>query len=296
LTGNKEIQKRVCSANLKGRLTQKQILVAPGVYDALSALIAQQAGFESVFLSGSAVAYTQLARPDVGLITMTEMAQSLEKIHDRVTIPICVDADSGFGNALNTQRTVRCFERAGASCIQIEDQRCVKRPTEVTRRPLISTSSMVGKIKAAVDARLNSNTLISARTDAFFTLGAEAAFERAAAYAEAGADMIFVEGLVDPDDMCTLAKQYAGKTPLLYNALNPASASTMELEHMGYSMVLYPASVINAAATACQNALFELAGKSLHPATQTNRPEQGIATIIETEAYLSSKAKYDRGQ
>lgn len=284
--------------NLKHRLAQKQILVAPGVYDSLSALSAQQAGFECVFLSGSAVAYSQLARPDVGLVTMTEMAQTLEKINDRVTIPICVDADSGFGNALNTQRTVRYFERAGASCIQIEDQCCVKRPTEVTRRPLISTSSMVGKINAALDTRLNSNTLISARTDAFFTLGAEAAFERVAAYAEAGADMIFVEGLIDRDDMCSLTRQYAGQTPLLYNALNPASANTAELEKMGYSMVLYPANAVNAASAACQNALFELAGKSLHAAAlgKASKPQQGMANIIETKTYLASKAKYDTGQ
>jgi 2-methylisocitrate lyase-like PEP mutase family enzyme len=151
---------------LAQRLQQRQALLAPGVFDALTALVAQQAGFEAVYLSGASVAYTRLGRSDIGLTTATEVAQTLAHITDRVSIPVIVDADTGFGNALNTQRTVRDFERAGAAMIQIEDQTFPKRCGHLDGKGVVPVAEMQGKLRAALDARHDKNTLILARTDA----------------------------------------------------------------------------------------------------------------------------------
>jgi 2-methylisocitrate lyase-like PEP mutase family enzyme len=140
-------------ANLKGRLAEPRPLVAPGVYDALTASLAAAAGFEALYLSGAAVAYTRLGRPDIGLVSMSEVAEVIALVRDRVKTPLVVDADTGYGNALNVQRTVRLFERAGANAIQIEDQTFPKRCGHLRDKSLIPASEMSGKIRAAVDAR-----------------------------------------------------------------------------------------------------------------------------------------------
>jgi 2-methylisocitrate lyase-like PEP mutase family enzyme len=238
-----------------------KIVPAPGVYDALTARLAEQAGFPAVFLAGSALAYTQLARPDVGLVTATEVAQVLARIRERSDIPILVDGDSGFGNAANLQRTVRLFERAGASGVQIEDQAPLKRADALTERALAPVEEMVGKIKAAQDARDDADFVISARTDAVFTAGVDEALRRAAAYAQAGADMIFVEGLASVDDMRRLAGVLAGGPPRLHNVLGakpglPASLAALQGE--GYAMALFPGVVVQSVALAARRALERL--------------------------------------
>lgn len=242
----------------KQRLAQKNILTAPGIYDALSAHLAVKAGFEAVFLSGSAVAFSQLCRPDIGLISMTEMALICDRVRDRIDAHIIIDADSGYGNANAVARCVRTFERAGASGIQIEDQLNTKSLAEQTTRPLVSTDTMVGKIKAARDARVSDDTVISARTDAVFTEGVDAAIERAVMYAEAGADMVFAEGMTQRADMQRLIAAIGGKAPVLYNVLDPAKtevSAAADLEATGYSMLLYPAPAITAAGNAMLEAL-----------------------------------------
>ncbi|MEO0411442.1 MAG: isocitrate lyase/PEP mutase family protein [Pseudomonadota bacterium] len=242
----------------KDRLAQPGILIAPGIYDALTAHLARQAGFEAVFLSGSAVAFSQLAQPDIGLVTMTEMALACDRIRDRTDLHIVIDADSGYGNAFNVARCVRTFERAGASGIQIEDQLNTKAVDAVAARPLVSPDIMVGKIKAALDARASDDTVISARSDAAFTEGAEKATERAVMYKEAGADMIFVEGLTKQGDMAALHSALGQDFPTLYNVLDPAKTEVSDpaaLEALGYSMMLYPATAITAAANAALKAL-----------------------------------------
>lgn len=181
--------------SLQTRLAQHEILLAPGVFDALSALLAEQAGFEAVYLSGASVAYTRLGRPDIGLVTANEVESTVANIRERIAIPLIVDADTGFGNAINVQRTVRMLERAGASAIQLEDQSLPKRCGHLDGKTLVSASEMVGKIRAALDARQSTATLIIARTDAVAVEGLDAAFERAERYAEAGADVLFVEAL-----------------------------------------------------------------------------------------------------
>src|SRR5687767_10510987 len=179
--------------SLKQRLSGAQIIVAPGVYDALTASLAAEAGFEALYLSGAAIAYTRLGRPDIGLVSMSEVADTIALVRDRVPTPLVVDADNGYGNALNVQRTVRTFERAGATAIQLEDQSYPKRCGHLQDKSIIPAAEMAGKIKAAVDARVSEETVIVARTDAVAVEGFEAAIERARLYAEAGADVLFVE-------------------------------------------------------------------------------------------------------
>jgi len=202
-------------ANLRTRLGQGSILLAPGIYDALTALLAEQAGFESLYLSGASIAYSRLGRSDVGLVTASEVADTLTNICERVSLPVVVDADTGFGNALNTIRTIRMFERAGAAAIQLEDQLAPKRCGHLDGKSLISTGEMVGKLKAALDTRRDA--LIIARTDAVAVEGLEPALERAERYAEAGADMLFIEALRSVDEMKAANARFKGKVPLMAN-------------------------------------------------------------------------------
>lgn len=264
--------------SLKARLASPGILIAPGIYDALSAHLAVKAGFEAVFLSGSAVSFSQLARPDIGLVTMTEMALACERVRDRTDAYIVVDADSGYGNAHAVARCVRSFERAGASGIQIEDQLNTKALSEQTSRPLVSRETMTGKLKAALDARTSSETVISARSDAVFSEGVDAAIDRAVLYAETGADMVFVEGLSKREDMERLIAAIAGRAPLLYNILDPQNTQVSkpaDLQALGYSMALFPAPAITAAANATLAALKAV------QAGETPRFDAPIRDLIE---------------
>ncbi len=191
--------------SLKTRLASDDILVAPGVYDALTATLAAQAGFEALYLSGAAVAYTRLGRPDIGLTSVSEMADTMALIRDRVDLPVIIDADTGFGNALNAQRTMRLYERAGANALQIEDQTYPKRCGHLAEKSIIATPEMVGKITAMADARASADTLIIARTDAVAVDGFDAAIDRAEAYVEAGADALFIEALRSVEELKTVA-------------------------------------------------------------------------------------------
>ena len=148
--------------SLKTRLQNKEIMVTPGVFDGLTASLAEAAGFEALYLSGAAVAYTRLGQPDIGLTTASEMADTMTLIADRISLPVIIDADTGFGNALNAQRTMRLYERAGASALQMEDQTYPKRCGHLADKSLISAEEMVGKIAAMADARASEETLIIA--------------------------------------------------------------------------------------------------------------------------------------
>src|SRR3954453_11755576 len=167
---------------LRQRLSRPPILIAPGIYDALTALLAENAGFEALYVSGAAIAYTRLGRPDIGLVSMSGVVDTVALIRDRVPAHPVVDADTGYGNALNVQRTVRLMERAGANAIQLEDQTFPKRCGHLEDKSLIATGEMVGKIKAATDARVCDQTLVIARTDAVAVEGLDAAVERAGRY------------------------------------------------------------------------------------------------------------------
>ncbi len=242
--------------NLGMRLHEKTILVAPGVYDALTASLAAQAGFEALYLSGAAVSYTRLGRPDIGLTSVSEMADTLALIRDRVKLPIIIDADTGFGNALNAQRTMRTYERAGANALQVEDQTYPKRCGHLSDKTLISKSEMVGKIKAMADARASDNTLIIARTDAVAVDGYEAALERAHAYVEAGADVLFIEALRSVEEMRSATAIFQGKVPLLANMVEGGATpiqTITDLQDMGFSIVIFPGGIVRALAKHAQD-------------------------------------------
>ena len=244
---------------LRERLAEDRILVAPGIFDGLSALIAARAGFEALYLSGAGVAYTRFGRSDLGLVSMTEVAETLGAVRERVDVPLIVDADTGFGNALNVMRTVRVFERAGASAIQIEDQITPKRCGHLDGKNLIPPAEMVGKIKAALDARQSAETLIVARTDAIAVEGMEAALDRAERYAEAGCDLLFVEAPPGLDDMRAIAARLGARLPLLANMVEGGKTpmlSAGELAAIGYRVAIFPGGLARALAR-CMIEYFE---------------------------------------
>ena len=237
--------------NLAARLKAPEILVAPGVYDGLTAAIAAEAGFEALYLSGAAVAYTRLGRPDIGLTSVTEMTETMTLIRDRVDLPVIVDADTGFGNALNAQRTMRFYERAGASALQVEDQTFPKRCGHLSDKSLIPKGEMVGKIAAMADARSNEETLIIARTDAIAVEGFDAALDRANAYVEAGADVLFIEAPRSGDELREVPKHFNGRVPLLANMVEGGATplqGAADLEAIGYSIVIFPGGIVRALA------------------------------------------------
>ncbi|MCZ8261570.1 MAG: isocitrate lyase/PEP mutase family protein [Beijerinckiaceae bacterium] len=240
---------------LKARLNRRPILLAPGIYDALSASIATDAGAEALYLSGAAIAYTRLGRPDIGLVSMNEVVETIALIRDRVPTPLIVDADNGYGNALNMQRTMRLFERAGANALQIEDQAYPKRCGHLSDKTLISPADMAGKLRAAADSRHSEETLIIARTDAIAVEGFSAAIDRAALYAESGADALFVEAPGSVEELARITEALKGTLPLMANMVEggrtPLTAA-QELEALGFALVIFPGGIVRAIAHAAQ--------------------------------------------
>ena len=245
---------------MRDRLSRPEILVAPGVYDGLTAMLAEQAGFEALYLSGAAVAYTRLGRPDIGLTTASEMADTMALIADRVDLPLIIDADTGFGNALNAQRTLRMYERAGAAALQIEDQGFPKRCGHLADKSLIPATEMAGKIRAMVDARTR-DTLVIARTDAVAVEGLGAALDRAGLYLDAGADVLFVEAPRSGGELAQIAASFPG-VPLLANMVEggatPISAAR-DLQNLGYSIAIFPGGIVRAVARTAQDYYQSLA-------------------------------------
>lgn len=242
--------------SLKARFGQPQIVLAPGVYDALTASLATDAGFEALYVSGASIAYTRLGRPDIGLVSMAEVAETITMIRDRVATPLIVDADTGYGNALNMQRTMRLFERAGANALQIEDQSFPKRCGHLADKGVIPAGEMVGKIKAATDARASAETLVIARTDAIAVEGFDKAMERAHAYAQAGADMLFVEAPGSAEELSRVVAGLKGTLPLMANMVEGGRTpikSTAALQELGFSLVIFPGGIVRALARAAQD-------------------------------------------
>lgn len=240
--------------SLAARFARPPIVVAPGVYDALTASLATEAGAEALYLTGAGIAYTRLGRPDIGLVSMTEVAEIIGLIRDRVATPLIVDADTGWGNALNMERTIRLFERAGANAIQIEDQSFPKRCGHLADKSLISAAEMAGKVRAACAARAFRETLIIARTDAVAVEGFDAAIARARLYAEAGADMLFVEA-PGGGQLADIPKALAGTVPLMANMVEGGKTpvkSAAELQAMGFSLVIFPGAIVRMLVPAAQ--------------------------------------------
>jgi 2-methylisocitrate lyase-like PEP mutase family enzyme len=287
------------STRLKDRLGDKRILVAPGVYDALSGLIAEQAGAEAVYLSGASIAYTRFGRPDIGLVSMSEVADTIAVLRDRITLPVIVDGDNGFGNALNVQRTVRVFERMGANAIQLEDQTLPKRCGHLAGKTLVTTSEMAGKIAAACDARADSGTLIIGRTDAIAVEGFDAALDRAEAYLEAGADMLFVEAPQSLEQIQGIVSRFAGRVPLMANMVEggktpPLGAS--DLEALGFSFVIFPGGVVRAIARTARDYYANLLAEGSNAAFRDRMFDfAGLNDLIGTPDLLAAGKRYDEG-
>ena len=241
---------------LRARLTRPPILIAPGVYDPLTALIAERAGFEALYVSGAAIAYTRLGQPDIGLVSVTEVVDTVALIRDRVSAHLVVDADTGYGNALNVERTVRLLERAGAGAIQLEDQDFPKRCGHLDGKTLIAAPDMVGKIKAAVDSRHAGDTLIIARTDAVAVEGFERAIARAALYREAGADMLFIEAPRERAELGRIGALMGKATPLMANMVEGGKTPVLpasELQALGFAFVIFPGAIVRALAKAAED-------------------------------------------
>jgi 2-methylisocitrate lyase-like PEP mutase family enzyme len=240
---------------LSDRLARPPIVVAPGIYDALTALIAERVGFETLYVSGAGISHSRLGRPDIGLVSMSEVVQTVALIRDRVGTDLIVDADTGYGNALNVERTVRLLERAGATAIQIEDQDFPKRCGHLNDKTIISAQEMAGKVKAAVDARQSADTLIIARTDAIAVEGFDRAVARAASYREAGADMLFVEAPRQREELARVGATLGKSTPLMANMVEGGKTPVLpasELEALGFSLVIFPGAVLRTLAKAAE--------------------------------------------
>jgi 2-methylisocitrate lyase-like PEP mutase family enzyme len=282
---------------LRSRLARKPIVVAPGVYDPFTALVATQAGFTTLYVSGAAIAYTRLGRPDIGLVSMTEVADTLALIRDRVDASLIVDADTGYGNALNVVRTVREFERAGATAIQLEDQDFPKRCGHLDGKSLVPAQEMAGKIRAAVDTRRSRETLIIARTDAVAVEGFDRAVERAALYREAGADVLFVEAPRSRDDLARIVSVLGGSLPLMANMVEGGKTPTLpaaELEAIGFSLVIFPGAIVRALGYMASEFYTSLAANgSNEPYRNRMLDFDGINGLVGTPEMMALGRRYE---
>lgn len=283
--------------SLKQRLGKAEILLAPGVYDALSGLIAEQSGAEAVYLSGASIAYTRFGRPDIGLVSMSEVADTIAALRDRIGLPIVVDADNGFGNALNVQRTVRVFERMGANALQLEDQTMPKRCGHLDGKSLISKGEMAGKIRAACDARHSEETLIVGRTDAIAVEGFDAAMDRAEAYVEAGADMLFIEAPQSMEEISLIVERFGGRVPLMANMVEGGKTPIINaagLQEIGFSFVIFPGGIVRAIAATARDYYANLLASGSNEAFRNRMFDfAGLNGVIGTDDLLASGKRYD---
>jgi 2-methylisocitrate lyase-like PEP mutase family enzyme len=276
-------------ASLAQAQSSHQALTLPGAYDALSARLIQAEGFSAVYLTGAGLANSMLGVPDIGLVTAVELRDHVARISETLEIPLVVDGDTGFGNAVNTYRTVRLLERAGASAIQIEDQVFPKKCGHFAGKAVISAQEMVQKVHAAVDARENEETVIIARTDVRAISSLEEAFERAELYREAGADVLFVEAPESVEELAAIGSRF--DVPLIANMVEGGKTplcSVDELSQMGFSAVLFA----NAALRVSQRAMSELL-RELHTTGSTNGKLDVMATWEERQSIVGKPFFYE---
>lgn len=274
--------------SLRAAVERRDAILVPGAGNGLTARIIEATGFEAAYVTGAGLANTRFGVPDIGLVTLSELVEAVAEIADVVSLPLIVDADTGFGNALNMVRTVRSLERAGADAIQIEDQVFPKRCGHFAGKQVIPVAEMVTKVKAAVDTR-QTDLLVIARTDARAIEGLDAAIDRAAAYAEAGADLTFVEAPTSREEMAAITSGlplpqvanmvYGGKTPLLPRT---------ELATLGFSMVLYA----NAALQAAMKAMDEVL-RQLHRDGEISREAAELLASFEVRQRMVDKDAWD---
>jgi carboxyvinyl-carboxyphosphonate phosphorylmutase len=245
-------------ARLRELLAADAPLVAPGAYDALSARLVEQAGFDVVYMTGFGTTASLIGRPDVGLLSSTEMIDNARRIAAAVDVPVIADADTGYGNAITVVRTVQGYEQAGVAGIHLEDQVMPKKCGHMSGKAVIAREEMVGKIHAAVAARRDPDFVIIARTDAAAVHGLGDAIARARAYAEAGADVLFVEAPTSEDDIARVASELRGVAPLVFNWAEGGRTPPIPLERiteLGFSLVLFPIATLLAATAGIQSVL-----------------------------------------
>lgn len=247
------------TTRLRRLLEAPELLVAPGVAECVGARLVAEQGFDALYMTGAGTTASRLGMPDVGLLGVTEMADNAGRIADAADLPLIADADTGYGGPINVRRTIQCYERAGVAGVHMEDQDWPKRCGHLAGKTLIPAEEMCAKVRAAVDARSDPDFIVIARTDAIAVEGFEAALDRAKAYEEAGADVLFVEAPTTMEEVETIPKTFSrptlynmamsGKTPVL-----PAS----DIEALGFGVVIYPGLSLSAAIPAIRRALAEL--------------------------------------
>ncbi len=283
--------------HLESLLSRPEIVVAPGVYDALGAMLVAEAGFETAYLSGASIAYARFGKPDLGLLSLDDVAAALSAMSTRVDLPIIVDADTGYGNALNVMQTVKRLEREGAAAIQLEDQTFPKRCGHLSGKSVISANDMAGKIRAAVDARQSPDMLIIARTDAVAVEGIDAVLDRAEQYAQAGADMLFIEAPASKADLQRISERFAGRLPVMANmvegGMTPALTAT-NLEAMGFSLVIFPGGLVRARVFMAREYLASLRQNgSTAPYSGRMVDFRGLNELLDTDEYLRTGKSYE---
>ncbi|MGX5656183.1 isocitrate lyase/PEP mutase family protein [Geodermatophilus nigrescens] len=259
---------RAPRARLRELLAGPGPLMAPGAYDALTARLVEQAGFDAVYMTGFGTTAGLLGRPDVGLLSGAEMVDNARRIAAAVDVPVIADADTGYGNAINVVRTVQLYEQAGVAGIQLEDQVMPKKCGHMSGKALIGTGEMVGKIRAAAAARRDPDLVLIARTDAVAVTGVDDALARARAYAEAGADLLFVEAPTTEADVERVAGELAGVAPLVFNWAEGGRTPPLSLERMaelGFALVIYPIGTLLAATAGVRSLLASLKQQGIPP-------------------------------
>jgi len=248
------------AARLRTLLARDEPLLVPGAYDALSARLVEHAGFEAAYMTGFGTTASLLGMPDVGLLSLAEMVDNAERMARAVDVPVISDADTGYGNAINVARTVQQFERAGVAAIHLEDQVSPKRCGHMTGKQVVPVTEMVEKVRAAVEARRDPDFVLIARTDARAVDGLDAALERAAAYRDAGADVLFVEAPESDAEIAEVAAAFPD-TPLLFNWVERGRTPMLPLERvaeLGFALVLFPVATLFSATAGMQRYLAEL--------------------------------------
>ena len=248
-------------ATLRAALAGPAPLLAPGAYDGLSARLVEQAGFDAVYMTGFGTTASLIGRPDVGLLTGSEMVDNARRIVSAVDLPVIADADTGYGNAINVLRTVQLFEQAGVAGLQLEDQVAPKKCGHMSGKAVIETAEMVGKLEAAVAARRDPDLVLIARTDAVAVSGIDDAIARGRAYAAAGADVLFVEAPTSTDDIARVAGELAGVAPLVFNWAEGGRTPPLPLSRLtelGFSLVIYPIGTLLAATAGMRSLLATL--------------------------------------
>lgn len=254
------IQRNAGAGRLRELLSRPEPVLAPGAYDALSARLVEQAGFEAVYMTGFGTSASLLGRPDIGLLTFSEMVDNARRLVQAVGVPVIADADNGYGNPINVIRTVKEYEAAGVSAIHIEDQVMPKKCGHMEGKEVISASEMVEKVRAAVEARHSEEFVIIARTDARAVEGMDGALERARLYRDAGADMLFVEAPKSEEEVAAVAETFP-EVPLLFNWLEGGETPPVPLERLkelGFRMIIFPLSTMLAATRSIREALARI--------------------------------------